>query len=140
MNKKNGNFFEEHVEKMVEGAKAAREAKGEHRLRDNLLALGFTEPFPEDIKTLGKMFVEGKANSVSSYNKLLALSPSRRDEVGVWDPDSGEPCPVCEGQSGDTLSKIEAKYPGFIDKVLAWSERIDELVVEMGDIDVGDSE
>ncbi len=112
----------EHLEKMKEGAKAARENKGKVALTMNLLALGFTEPFPADILTLGRMFVEGKGQSVSSYNKLLALSPARREEIGTYDPDSGNPCPVCLGQSGDTMSKLIAKYPELLDAILAYTD------------------
>ena len=118
-----GTLSPEHIEKMKEGRKTAKEARGEVELNANLLALGFTgPPFPADILTLGKLFVEGKGGSVSAYNKLLALSPTRREEIGVYDPESGEPCPVCLGQSGETLSKIEAKHPGFIDMVLKYTE------------------
>jgi len=112
----------EHLEKLAEGRKVARENKGEIELKMNLLAMGFTEPFPADILTLGRIFVEGKSGTVSAYNKLLALSPTRREELGLWDPDSGEPCPTCDGASGDTMSKLIAKHPGLLDKILGWTE------------------
>ena len=118
----------EHLEKMAEGRRVGSKARKEVELNDNLLALGFTgPPFPADILTLGKLFVEGKGGSVSAYNKLLALSPTRREELALWDADSGEPCPVCDGASGDTLSKMEAKYPGFVDMILAWTEEQDTV-------------
>ena len=129
----------EHLEKMAEGRRAGSKARAEVELNDNLLALGFTgPPFPADIVTLGKLFVEGKGGSVSAYNKLLALSPTRREEVGVWDADSGDPCPTCQGESGDTLSKLCVKHDGLLDAILKYTDI--ELEKLKGDIDVEDPE
>lgn len=114
---------EEHLEKMAEGRRAGSKARKEVELNANLLALGFTgPPFPADILTLGKLFVEGKGGSVSAYNKLLALSPTRKEELALWDPDGDEPCPTCAGASGDTMSKLCAEHPGLLDAILKFTD------------------
>ena len=136
--KKGHKVSDEQLDKMAEGRRAGSKARKEVELNANLSALGFVEPFPADILTLGKLFVEGKGGSVSAYNKLLALSPTRKEELALWDADSGDPCPTCRGESGDTLSKLTAKYPGLLDAIIKYTDI--ELEKLKGDIDVEDPE
>ena len=113
---------DEHVEKMVEGAKVAREAKSDDRKRDLLTQMGYIEPFSVDVDSLADMFLAGKANSISAHTKLLQRSPVYKDTVASWDPDSGEPCPMCAGASADTLSKLIAEHPGLLDAILKFTD------------------
>ena len=132
---------DDHLEKMKEGAKVAREAKSDDRKRDLLTQMGYIEPFSVDVDSLADMFLAGKANSISAHTKLLQRSPVYKDSVASWDPDSGEPCPMCAGASGDTLSKMIAKHPFFLDAVLKITEDMKKEEIERlaGDPDSEDN-
>ena len=67
-----------------------------------------------------------KTKKSTTWVQLTRLSPKFADlPPAAWDPESGEPCPVCggAGASGDTMSKLCAEHPGLLDAILEYTDK-----------------
>jgi len=114
-----GTLEESQKQAMREGVKRGKVIRESDLLRDNLLALGFVDPFPADILTLGEKFIENKTGSMGAYGNLLKRSPKFKDDVNAWNGE-GE-CPLCLGKNQtalplETIDKLLVVYDWLVEE------------------------
>ena len=119
---KSVTLSDEHIQKMQEGRELAKLERESNKKRLLLQQLGFDpDNLDVDIDHLADMFLKGGTNSISSHNKLCQRSPLFKDSPLGYDPESGEPCPLCGGGNNffEQMSMQELKV---------WAERMDALI------------